>query len=60
MINILLAQTISHDGQWLDLSPEWFDKEMNPNNCGIRLLDGQHRDRGYVFHGFGLPHHHRN
>ncbi|KAG2392895.1 hypothetical protein C9374_009472 [Naegleria lovaniensis] len=48
---------VSHGVTWLDLSPEWFDKEMNPNNCGIRLLDGQHRDRGYVFNGFGLSHH---
>lgn len=36
---------------WINLSPEWFDNEINPHNCSIRLLDGS-RDRGYLFHGF--------
>ena len=34
--------------QWLHLSPEWFEKEPNPKNCSIRLIeDGE--DRGYIY-----------
>ena len=36
---------------WLHKPWEWFEKERNPKNCSIRLLeDGQ--DKGYVFKGF--------
>jgi broad specificity phosphatase PhoE len=32
---------------WCHYTPEWFDKEPNPNNCTVRLIkDG--RDEGYI------------
>ena len=36
---------------WCHLSPEWFEEEINPNNCAVRLIDSG-VDRGYVFEGF--------
>lgn len=36
---------------WLHFTPEWFEKEQNPHNCGIRLIDGN-MDKGYIFQGF--------
>lgn len=37
--------------EWMHYPFEWFEKEPNPANCSIRLLeDGT--DRGYVFPGF--------
>ena len=36
---------------WCHLSPEWFEAEVNPNNCAIRLIDTG-ADRGYLFDGF--------
>jgi len=36
---------------WLHLSPEWFEKESNPDLCSIRLLE-DNVDKGYIFHGF--------
>lgn len=36
--------------QWLHLSVEWFEREPNPRNCSIRLIeDGQ--DKGYIYAG---------
>lgn len=36
--------------QWLHLPFEWFEKEPNPKNCSIRLIeDGQ--DHGYIYEG---------
>lgn len=37
--------------QWLHLPYEWFEKEPNPNNCSIRLIE-DHEDKGYIFNGF--------
>jgi broad specificity phosphatase PhoE len=35
---------------WLHKSPEWFDKEQNPTNCSIQLIEG---DRGdYEYQGY--------
>jgi broad specificity phosphatase PhoE len=36
---------------WLKLSPEWFEDEPNPKNCGVRFIDGQN-DRNYIFEGY--------
>lgn len=36
---------------WCHFSPEWFEREPNPHNCAIRILDGG-ADRGYLFAGF--------
>ena len=36
---------------WCHYSPEWFERETNPSNCAIRLIEG-HEDRGYIFEGF--------
>jgi len=36
---------------WLNLTPEWFEKEPNPDNCAVRFLEDQ-EDRGYIFRGF--------
>jgi len=36
---------------WLNLTPEWFENEPNPNNCSIRLLDSI-QDHSYIFEGF--------
>jgi broad specificity phosphatase PhoE len=36
---------------WLHLPYEWMDKEPNPKNCSVRLLeDGE--DKGCIFEGF--------
>ena len=40
--------------QWLHYPYEWFEKEPNPQNCSIRLLEDD-RDRGYIFEGFKSP-----
>ena len=36
---------------WCHLSPEWFEREPNPGNAAIRLIE-RGQDRGYVFAGF--------
>lgn len=36
--------------QWLHLPFEWFEREPNPNNCSIRLIDGN-TDCGYIHAG---------
>jgi 2,3-bisphosphoglycerate-dependent phosphoglycerate mutase len=36
---------------WLHKTPEWFEKESNPNNCSIRLIENN-IDKGYIFSGF--------
>ncbi|MCA9599226.1 MAG: histidine phosphatase family protein [Myxococcales bacterium] len=36
---------------WCHRSPEWFEDERNPNNCAVRLIDGD-GDQGYMFEGF--------
>lgn len=36
--------------QWLHLPWEWMEKEPNPKNCAVRLLEGN-VDRGYVYEG---------
>lgn len=36
--------------QWLHLPFEWFEKEDNPKNCSIRLIDGN-KDKGYIYAG---------
>jgi broad specificity phosphatase PhoE len=33
---------------WLHLPYEWFEKEKNPANCSVRLIEDE-QDRGYVF-----------
>ncbi len=38
--------------RWLHKSPEWFEKEANPPNCSIHMLD-DNLDKGYIFPGFG-------
>lgn len=39
---------------WLHLPFEWLEKEPNPKNCSVRLLeDGE--DKGYIFEGFDNP-----
>lgn len=35
---------------WLHKSVDWFEKEPNPKNCSIRLIDDG-EDRGYIFEG---------
>lgn len=37
--------------EWLHLPYEWIEKERNPGNCSIRLIEGG-EDLGYVFEGF--------
>ncbi len=40
---------------WCHFSPEWFEREPNPQNCAIRVLqDGE--DQGYFFEGFPPAH----
>lgn len=40
---------------WLHRTPEWFDKEPNPGNGAIRLIeDGE--DKGYIFEGTKKQH----
>lgn len=36
--------------QWLNLPFEWFEKEPNPKNCSVRLIENG-EDRGYVYEG---------
>lgn len=36
---------------WCHLSPEWFEREPNPRNAAIRLIE-HGEDQGYVFEGF--------
>ena len=36
--------------QWLHLTPEWFDNELNPKNCSIRLIE-KNVDKGYIYSG---------
>lgn len=39
---------------WMHYTPEWLEKEANPKNCAIRLIeDGV--DKGYIFEGFDHP-----
>lgn len=40
--------------QWMHLSPEWFDREPNPGNGWIRLIEDD-EDRGYIYRGEKLP-----
>lgn len=40
--------------QWLHLPYEWSEKEPNPKNCSIRLIEDK-TDRGYIFEGFQSP-----
>jgi 2,3-bisphosphoglycerate-dependent phosphoglycerate mutase len=35
---------------WLGLPPEWIEREKNPKNCSVRLIQGQ-TDLGYIFNG---------
>ena len=41
--------------QFLHKEFEWFEKEPNPNNCSIRLIEadetGRYVDRGYIYKG---------
>jgi len=37
--------------QWLHYPVEWFEKELNPQNCSIRLIE-DNVDHGYIFEGF--------
>jgi len=39
---------------WLHMAPEWLEKESNPKNCSIRLLENG-EDKGYIFKGFDNP-----
>ncbi|MCL2099686.1 MAG: histidine phosphatase family protein [Oscillospiraceae bacterium] len=34
--------------RWFHYTPEWYAGEKNPNNCWIRLIDGN-RDAGYIY-----------
>lgn len=36
--------------QWLHLPVEWFEKEPNPKNCSVRLID-DNGDQGYIYAG---------
>lgn len=36
---------------WLHLPYEWIEKESNPKNCSIRLIE-DNTDKGYIFEGF--------
>lgn len=36
--------------QWLHHPFEWFEKEPNPKNCSIRMIDGK-QDHGYIHPG---------
>jgi len=36
---------------WCHKTPEWFEKERNPADCSIRILD-EGVDQGYGFEGF--------
>lgn len=36
--------------QWLHKPFEWFEEEKNPNNCSIRLINGN-QDAGYIYKG---------
>lgn len=38
--------------QWLHLPYEWFEREPNPRNCSIRLIDNG-KDEGYIHPGGG-------
>jgi len=41
---------------WLHLSPEWFEKESNPQYCSIRVID-DNVDKGFIFQGVsGIEH----
>jgi 2,3-bisphosphoglycerate-dependent phosphoglycerate mutase len=35
---------------WLNMPPEWIERERNPKNCSIRLIEGG-TDRGYILNG---------
>lgn len=35
---------------WCHYSPEWFEKEPNPKNCAIRLIQNN-QDKGYIYEG---------
>jgi len=38
---------------WLQKTVDWFNKEPNPQNCSIRLIESG-TDKGYLYHGFPL------
>jgi hypothetical protein len=45
---------VRHGRSWSPLLFEWFEKEPNPKNCSVRLIeDGE--DKGYLFEGFPRP-----
>ncbi len=35
---------------WLHLPFEWFERESNPPNASVRLIEGG-KDKGYIYHG---------
>ena len=41
---------------WLQHDVDWYEVEPNPNNCSVRLIEGNPRDgyedHGYLFEGF--------
>ena len=39
---------------WLHLGPEWLEREPNPKNCSVRLIENG-EDKGYIFKGYGHP-----
>ncbi len=39
---------------WMHYTPEWFEREANPKNASIRLIE-EGEDRGYIFAGFENP-----
>jgi len=34
--------------RWFHYPPEWYESEMNPKNCSIRLIEKKH-DTGYIY-----------
>jgi 2,3-bisphosphoglycerate-dependent phosphoglycerate mutase len=39
---------------WMHHQPEWFEREPNPKNCSVRLIENG-EDKGYIFKGFEHP-----
>lgn len=40
--------------EWLHYTPEWLEKEPNPTNCSVRLIENG-EDEGYIFDEFPQP-----